>query len=164
VGIPASPKAHFTLLPDRQICPRHAEGTVRRRHLRSLLLSDSVNFHVTRDPLNVSLLTEPPTRRDIPTITAEPSLLSASLPSPPSACLAVSLPEDDETGLLRSLRCALYAGGITVPCRQLGDLHPDHILLTQGSGLQRINPRRSVLDDNAYRHSDPLTLSSVPGP
>ncbi len=59
VGIPANPKVYFTLLPDRQNGQWHAERTTRRHHLLSLLSSDSNNSHVTRDPLNVSLLTEP---------------------------------------------------------------------------------------------------------
>ena len=92
VGIPASLKTRFTLLPDRQNSQWHAERTTRRRHLLSLLSSDSINSHVNRDPLNVSLLTESRTWRDMPAITAGPSLLSASFSSPPSACLAVSLP------------------------------------------------------------------------
>lgn len=92
VGIPASLKTRFTLLPDRQNSQWHAERTTQRRHLLSLLSSDSINSHVNRDPLNVSLLTESRTWRDIPAITAGPSLLSASFSSPPSACLAVSLP------------------------------------------------------------------------
>jgi len=61
--------------------------------LLSLLSSDSITFHVTGDPLNVCLLTESCTRQDIPTITAGHSLLSASYSSPPTACLAVSLPK-----------------------------------------------------------------------
>jgi len=59
----------------------------------SLLSSDSAIFYVTGDPLNVCLLTESRTRRDILTITARHSLLSASCSSPPTACLAVSLPK-----------------------------------------------------------------------
>ena len=59
----------------------------------SLLSSDSITFHVTGDPLNVSLLTEPGNvSPSIRTITARPLLLSASYSSPPTACLAVSLP------------------------------------------------------------------------
>jgi len=42
------------------------------------------------------------------------------------------------------LRCALYAGGATVPCRQLGDLQPDPTPQTLGSGPRPVNPRRSV--------------------
>ena len=41
-----------------------------------------------------------------------------------------------------------YAGGTTVPCRQLKDLQPDHLPLTRGSSLRPVkalvNPRRSV--------------------
>jgi hypothetical protein len=92
VGIPASLKTRFTLPPDGQNGQWHAESTTRRRPLLSLLSSDSMKSHVNRDPLNVSLLTESRTWRDIPAITAGPSLLSASFSSPPSACLTVSLP------------------------------------------------------------------------
>jgi hypothetical protein len=92
VGIPASLKTRFTLLPDRENSHWLAERTTRRRHLLSLLSSDSINSHVTRDPLNVSLLKESRTWQDIPAITAGHLLLSASFSSPPSASLAVSLP------------------------------------------------------------------------
>ena len=95
VGIPVN-IIHFTLPHDRQNSHRHAERTISPksgRHLHSLLSSDSVTFHVTGDPLNVCLLTESCTRRDILTITAGHSLLSASYSSPPTACLAVSLPK-----------------------------------------------------------------------
>jgi hypothetical protein len=92
VGIAANPKASFTVLPDRQNSHWHTERTIRRCLLLSLLSSDSTRFHVTRDPLNVCLLTESCTWQDIPAITAKPSLLSASLSRPPSACLAVRLP------------------------------------------------------------------------
>jgi len=37
-----------------------------------------------------------------------------------------------------------YAGGTTVPCRQLGDLQPDPTPQTLGSGPRPVNPRRSV--------------------
>lgn len=80
-------------MSDRQNCLWHAERTVRRRPLLSPLSSDSIRFHANRDPLNVCLLTESHTWRDIPTITARHSLLSASYSSPPTACLAVSLPK-----------------------------------------------------------------------
>jgi|GEM_PF-3731277 len=46
---------------DRQSSQRHAERTISPeggRHLLSLLSSDSITFHVTRDQRNVSLLTE----------------------------------------------------------------------------------------------------------
>jgi hypothetical protein len=87
------PEAYFTLLPDRQNSFKHTERTIRRRHLLSLLSSDSIRFHVIRDPLNVCLLTESRTWQDIPAIIAGHSLLSASYSSPPTACLAVSLPK-----------------------------------------------------------------------
>ena len=47
---------------DRQNSQRPAERTISPeggRHLLSLLSSDSITFHVTRDQRNVSLLTEP---------------------------------------------------------------------------------------------------------
>ncbi|MDL1977515.1 MAG: hypothetical protein LWX52_05365 [Deltaproteobacteria bacterium] len=71
----------------------HAERTIRRRLLLSLLSSDSIDVHVIRDPLNVSHLTESGTWPDISAITDEHLLLSASYSSPPTACLAVSLPK-----------------------------------------------------------------------
>jgi len=37
----------------------HTERTILRRHLLSLLSSDSIKFHMIKDPLNVVLLTEP---------------------------------------------------------------------------------------------------------
>jgi len=55
-------KIHFTLPHDRQNSHRHTERTISPeggRHLLSLILSDSITFHVTGDPLNVCLLTEP---------------------------------------------------------------------------------------------------------
>ena len=65
VGIPASPEACFTL-PWIRMIVRVARGPTERtispeggRHLLSLLSSDSITFHVTRDQRNVSLLTEP---------------------------------------------------------------------------------------------------------
>ena len=42
-----------------RIATWHAERAIRRRHLLSLLSSDSIKPRMTRDPLNVSLLTEP---------------------------------------------------------------------------------------------------------
>jgi hypothetical protein len=45
-----------------RVVRRRAERTISPeggRHLLSLLSSDSITFHVNRDPLNVSLLTEP---------------------------------------------------------------------------------------------------------
>jgi len=89
-------KIYFTLPHDRQNSHRHAERTISPeggRHLLSLLSFDSIAFHVTGDPLNVCLLTESCTWQDIPTITVGHSLLSASYSSPPTACLAVSLPK-----------------------------------------------------------------------
>ncbi len=62
MGIPASPKAYFTLPRDRQSSHRHAERTISPesgRHLLSLLSFDSITFHVIRNPLNVSLLAKP---------------------------------------------------------------------------------------------------------
>jgi len=73
-----------------QSAPSHQTGG---RHVLSLLSSDSITFYVTGDPLNVCLLTESRTRRDILAITARHSLLSASYSSPSTACLAVSLPK-----------------------------------------------------------------------
>ena len=64
-----------------------------RRHLLSLLSSDSPTSHVTRHLPNVSPpYGAGPVSTGIPTITAGPSLLSARQSGPPSACLAVSLP------------------------------------------------------------------------
>ena len=142
VGIPASPKAHFTLLPDRQKSLWHAEGTARRCHLRSPLSSGSINSHVTRDPLNVCLLTESRTGRDIPTITAGPRFFQHPSHARHQHALRLACPKATGQGYYvpdsRSngrLRCTLYAGGSAVPCRQLGNLHPDHMPLTQGSSL-----------------------------
>ena len=81
------------LLYDCRNSQRHTERTSRSRHLLSLFSSDSLIVPMTKDPLNVSLLTESRTRQDIQTITAWHSLLSASYSSPPIACLAVSLPK-----------------------------------------------------------------------
>jgi hypothetical protein len=128
-----------------------------------LLSSDSIRFHATGDPLNVSLLAESCTWQDIQAITAGHSLLSASYSSPPTACLAVSLPKG-RRDWVPTFHIALYAGGTAVPCRQLGDLQPDHMPITQGNGLQPINPHRSVLICDAYRHSDTFTISSAPSP
>ena len=65
------------------------------------------------------------------------------------------------------LRRSLDAGGATIPCRQLGDLQPDHTPLTQRSGLRPRNPGRSVLYDGAYDSLPvlallPLTLALNP--
>ena len=90
-----SRKLIFTLryISNRQNCLWHVERTIRRCLLLSLLSPDSIRYHVNRDPLNVSPLTESHTWQDIQTITAWHSLLSASFSSPPTACLAVSLPK-----------------------------------------------------------------------
>ncbi len=52
-------KVCFTLLSDCQNSQWHAERTIRRRHLLSLLSSDSPGVPVTKDLLNVCLLTKP---------------------------------------------------------------------------------------------------------
>jgi hypothetical protein len=74
------------MLPhDRQNCHGHAGRTISAeggRHLLSLLSSHSIAFYVNRDPLNVSPPMKSRKMRDIPTITARPSLLSASQSSP----------------------------------------------------------------------------------
>ena len=99
VGIPANlKKICFMLLYDCRNSQRHTERTSRSRHLLSLFSSDSLIVPMTKDPLNVSLLTESRTRQDIQTITAWHSLLSASSSSPPTACLAVSLPLSTRSG------------------------------------------------------------------
>jgi hypothetical protein len=95
VGIPANIKftSRYRMIAKiaigMQSAPSHKSG----RHLLSLLSFDSITFRVTGDPLNVSPLAESHTRRDILAITARHSLLSASYSSPPTACLAVSLPK-----------------------------------------------------------------------
>jgi len=89
IGRPAGPRTCFTLLCDCRNSVTHAERTTRRRLLLSLLSSDSFTSHAMRHRLNVSLLTESRTWRDIPIVTTGHSLLSASSPRPPSACLAV---------------------------------------------------------------------------
>jgi hypothetical protein len=59
MGIPANQKVYFMLPPDCRNSQWHTERTIRRRHLLSLLSSDSINFHMIKDPLNICLLTEP---------------------------------------------------------------------------------------------------------
>jgi hypothetical protein len=80
------------LLYDCRNSQKHTGRTSRSRHLLSLFSSDSLIVPMTKDPPNVSILTESRTWQDIQTITAWHSLLSASYSSPPTACLAVSLP------------------------------------------------------------------------
>jgi len=86
--------SHYTVTV--RIAHLHAGRTsclYRRYHLLSLLSSDSLTFHVTRDQPNVSPpYGASPISTSIPTITAGHSLLSARQSSPPSACLAVRLP------------------------------------------------------------------------
>ena len=95
-GVSRSPTTTSRYTVTVRIAQMHAGGTscpCGRRHLPSLLSSDSFAFHVTRDPPNVS---SPhgagPVSTGIPTITAGHSLLSARQSSPPSACLTVSPP------------------------------------------------------------------------
>ena len=151
----------------------HAERIIRRRHLLSLLSSDSIKSHMTRDPLNISLFAESGISHPVsPAITAGHSLLSASQSNLSSACLAVGLPTKGDgsefhvshSWSYRWLRCALYTGGSTVPCRQLWNLQPDHTLLTRGTAFDLLVLSRSVLINDACRHSDVFTISHVPSP
>jgi len=161
VGIPASLKTRFTLLPDSQNSQWHAERTTRRRHLLSLLSSDSINAHVNRDPLNVSLLTESRTWRDMPAITTGPSLLSASFSSPPSACLAVSLPNGrrDWVPTFRTVDPMDDLGVPSTPA--LSDIqisspyHPSLALngggLPDGFSCHHLNPIRYIVREASHR-------------
>ncbi len=147
------------LLYDCRNSQRHTERTSRSRHLLSLFSSDSLIVPMTRDPLNVSLLTESRTQQDIPAITAGHSLLSASYSSPPTACLAVSLPKgrrdrvstfhivdplDDlgvpSTPVVQQFRAGSYETCILTTYRShkgaASDLYPP---------LANINPSRSAL-------------------
>ena len=72
---------------------KRTERTSRSRNLLSLFSSDSPIVPMTKDPLNVSLLTGSRTWQDIPAITAWHLLLSGSYSSPQTACLTVSLPK-----------------------------------------------------------------------
>ena len=65
-------------------------------------------------------------------------------PAPPSVCLTVHLPRDGAKirGFhvphklsCESLRCALDAGGSTIPCEHVRNSQPDHTLFTQGKSL-----------------------------
>jgi hypothetical protein len=94
----ASPQIniYFTLQTGCQNNKRHTECTISLKSgqlLLSLLSFDSSSIHVNGDPLNVCLLAESRTKRDIQAITDRHSLLSASYSSPSTACLAVSLPK-----------------------------------------------------------------------
>ena len=64
------------------------------------------------------------------------------------------------------LGATLYADGTTVPCRQLADLHPDHIRKHWEAALDLVmlllilvGP---LLVDDAYGHSSDFTISSDP--
>ena len=140
----------------------------------SLLSSDSIRFHVNKDPLNVCLLAESRTWLDIPAITAGHSLLSASYTDPPTACLAVSLPKgrrdrvptfhiidpmDDlgvpSTPVVRQFRAGSYEACNLTTCRShrgaAFDLYPRRMLIPVGL----------CFIDDACRYSDTFTISSV---
>ena len=106
VGIPANQNLLHVMKLTVRVAQRHAGRTnLKGRHLLSpLSSSDSSSVHVIGDLLNVCLLAESGNvSHDIPTITGGPSLLPASYSSPPTACLAVSLPQaGDGTGFPRS--------------------------------------------------------------
>ncbi len=160
------------LLYDCRNSQRHTGRTSRSRHLLSLFSSDSLIVPMTKDPLNVCLLTESHTWWDIPAITAGHSLLSASYSSPPTACLAVSLPKgrrdwvstfhivdplDDlgvpSTPVVLQFRAGSYETCILTTCRSHKGAAFDLLILV---GLRFF--------DDAYRHSDIFTISSVPSP
>ena len=87
---------YFTLLGEcqsRLIRSGCTSCPIERRHLLSLITSDSSTFHVNRDLPNVSpLYRAGPISTGILTITVRHSLLSARQSNPPTACLTVSLP------------------------------------------------------------------------
>ena len=168
-------KIYFTLPHDRQNSHRHAECTISPeggRHLLSLLSFDSITFHVIGDPLNVCLLAESRTRRDILTITARHSLLSASYSSPPIACLAVSLPKGrrgwvstfhivdpmDDLGAPFTPVVLQFRAGSYETC----NLTTRHSHWGAASGLLILI--RPALIDDACRHSNTFTISSDPSP
>jgi len=100
VGIPASPRAYFTLLPDRQNGQRHAERTTRRHHLLSLLSSGSINSHVTRDPLDVCSLSGRANLEPVSALLQDGIRFFQHLnPAPPTVCLTVCLPGGQRYGI-----------------------------------------------------------------
>jgi hypothetical protein len=66
--------------------------------------------------------------------------------------------------LVSNLGAPFYAGGSTVPCRQLEGLQLDHLCKHKETQLRPNRPGRSVFVDGAYGHSINLTILLDPSP
>ena len=82
------------LLYDCRNSQRHTERTSRSRHLLSLFSSDSLIVPMIKDPLNVCLLTESRTWRDIPSITDSHLLFQHPIPARQQHALRLACPKE----------------------------------------------------------------------
>jgi len=80
-----------------------ARRTSRSRHLLSLLSSDSVNFHMTKDPSNVCLIAEPVVFQPVyHPLQMGLRFFRHPTPARQQHALRLACPKGDGTGLSRS--------------------------------------------------------------
>ncbi len=150
-----------------------AERTIRRRHLLSLLSSDSIKSHVTRDPLNVSLLAEPGIFHPV-SQPLQPGIRFFQPPNPARHQLALRLacpkgrrgwvPTFHITDPMGDLGVPFTPGTLQFSAGSYKTCNLTTYCSHKGAALNLLILVGLSLFNDAYGHSDIFTISPVPSP